>query len=89
MINEAEKRKKRSIEILKEQNIPYMEGLPMIETSKDIKITRTADEIAKRAITCLATIQVACDVSNNAENIEESIEFVLNFLNSMKIKLSY
>ena len=86
MINKAKKRKERSIEMLKEQDIPYMEGLPTIETSKDIKITRTADEIAKRVIACFATIQVACDVSNNAENVEEIIEYVLNLLNTYGVQ---
>lgn len=35
MTNEAEKRKEQSIEILKEQNIPYTEWLPLIETASE------------------------------------------------------
>ncbi len=86
MINEAEKRKERSIDILKKQNIPYMEGLPMIETASEIEITRTADEIAKRAIACLVTIQVACDMSNNTEDIEKSIEYMLELLKTYGVQ---
>lgn len=71
-------RKLKSIEILKSNQVPYMEGLPRIEDVNEIEV-RSAEEIAKRAIACLIAIQVACDI-NNGENIEESREFFKGFL---------
>lgn len=50
------------------------------DSLREIEITRTADEIVKRAIACLVTIQVACDISNEAEDLEGSIEYMLELL---------
>lgn len=77
-------RKEKSIEILKANNVPYMEGLPVIEDANEIEM-RSAEEIAKRAIGCLISIQVACDI-NSGENIEESREFFKGFLEKYKVK---
>ncbi|AGF57189.1 hypothetical protein B0P06_004521 [Clostridium saccharoperbutylacetonicum] len=74
----SEERKLKSIEILKLNQVPYMEGLPRIEDVNEIEV-RSAEEIAKRAIACLIAIQVACDI-NNGENVEESREFFKGFL---------
>jgi hypothetical protein len=74
----SEERKLKSIEILKSNQVPYMEGLPRIEDVNEIEV-RSAEEIAKRAIACLIAIQVACDI-NNGENVEESREFFKGFL---------
>jgi len=71
-------RKQKSIKILKSNQVPYMEGLPVIEDSTEIKV-RSAEEIAKRAIACLISIQVACDI-NNGNDIEESRGFFKSFL---------
>ena len=77
-------RKEKSIEILKANKVPYMEGLPVIEGVNEIEM-RSAEEIAKRAIACLISIQVACDI-NSGENIEESREFFKSFLERYKVK---
>ena len=61
-LDEAQMRKKRSIEILKAHNVPYIQHLPVIETANNVKI-RTVEEIAQRAVTCLLAIQVACDAA--------------------------
>jgi hypothetical protein len=74
----SDERKLKSIEILKLNQVPYMEGLPRIEDVNEIEV-RSAEEIAKRAIACLIAIQVACDI-NNGENVEESREFFKGFL---------
>lgn len=77
-------RKEKSIEILKANKVPYMEGLPVIEDANEIEM-RSVKEIAKRAIACLISIQVACDI-NSGENIEESREFFKGFLERYKVK---
>lgn len=76
---DAEGRKARSLENLKQYNIPYIDHLPVIETPDEVKI-RTKDDIAKRAIACLITIQVACDRSEEDSDIEESIGFMKDML---------
>ncbi len=77
-------RKEKSIQILRANKVPYMEGLPAIEDVNEIEM-RSAEEIAKRAISCLISIQVACDI-NSGENIEESREFFEGFLEKYKVK---
>lgn len=52
---EAQMRRQRSIEILRAHNVPYIEHLPVIETSDRVRI-RTADEIAGRAVACLFAV---------------------------------
>jgi len=49
MSNEAEARKQRSIAILKKENVPYIEHLPLIETESE-SLRRTTEEVALRAI---------------------------------------
>lgn len=64
-LKEAQMRKKRSIEILKAHKVPYIQHLPTIETADAVRV-RTAEEIARRAVTCLLAIQVACDAPEGA-----------------------
>jgi len=73
-MDEAQMRKKRSIEILKAHNVPYIQHLPVIETADNVKI-RTAEEIAYRAVTCLLAIQVACDAAGAPGNFKKSRKF--------------
>ncbi len=84
MIDEALNRKLRSIEILKQHGVPYIEHLPVIETKEEVKI-RSAEEIAKRAIACLLTIQMAFD-HEGSENIDENRDFFLNLLETYDAK---
>lgn len=71
---EAQMRKARSIEILKAHNVPYIEHLPVIETTDRVRI-RTAEEIAGRAVACLFAIQVACDASGGRASLKKSRKF--------------
>ncbi|MCL2639137.1 MAG: DUF4272 domain-containing protein [Oscillospiraceae bacterium] len=79
-----QERRTKSIEILKEQGVPYMEQLPMLESEEGIT-PRSTEEIAKRAIACLITIQVACDAM--AGKIEEAREFFResNFIEAFNV----
>lgn len=81
MYSEASARKERSIELLKQYEVPYIEALPHIETKDTVRI-RTKEEIAKRAVTCLIIIQYACDLNqtDDAGKLKESKEFVLDTL---------
>lgn len=83
--DKAQLRKEHSIEILKQHGVPYIDHLPCIETSDHINI-RTADEIAKRAITCLITIQLACDMANQTDNIEKSKAFFQGMLEQFHVE---
>lgn len=83
MNNEALNRKSKSIEILKQHGVPYIEHLPVIETKDQVKI-RTAEEIAKRAIACLITIQMAFE-HRNGEDIEDSRNFFVGLLNTFNV----
>jgi len=84
--DEALSRKAHSIEILKEQNVPFVEHMPVIEKRDKVKI-RTKDDIAKRVIASLLTIQFACDLAGNNEDsdIEESKEFFQELLHKYNV----
>ena len=74
----AEERKQQSIALLKEQGVPYIEHLPVIETADNVRL-RSAEEIARRAICCLITIQLACDIQNQ-QDVEDSRLFMTGLL---------
>jgi hypothetical protein len=63
--NEAERRKNKSISILKQEKVPFIKHLPVIETEKEVTL-RTKEEICNRAI-CLALIAA------KAEGLEDDI----------------
>ena len=72
-----QERKEKSIALLKERGVPYMEHLPLIEAEGEVN-PRSAEEIARRAIACLLTIQVACDASKGMSeaDLDESRKFI-------------
>ena len=81
----AEERKQQSIALLKEQGVPYIEHLPGIETADEVRL-RSAEEIARRAICCLITIQLACDLQNQQE-VEDSRLFMTGLLDRFGVRL--
>ena len=72
-MRKQEERKKKSIEFIKNLGIDVNEGLPYIEDSSEVKL-KSVDEICKRAFACLFSIQVACDINQNAD-YQESVNF--------------
>ncbi|MDQ0360691.1 DUF4272 domain-containing protein [Breznakia pachnodae] len=74
----AESRKQKSIEKLNELDIPYIEHLPVIETSDSFE-ARTVEEVVRRAAASFFTIQHACDIMAETD-VEQSKEFFLSML---------
>jgi hypothetical protein len=64
---EALERKKQSQERLKKENVPYIESLPVIEDSKEVKI-KTVDEIANRTIALFICSAKGVSLDNNQVN---------------------
>ena len=84
---EAHDRKNRSIRILEEQGIPYLEELPVIQSSIEIK-GKTIDEIAKRAIVLCIACNFASDIISNKKRryIKESKKFFNKLLDTYNVK---
>ena len=81
---EGEERKQKSIIILKEKQIPYIEWLPQLPPLSRIQL-RTREEIrTKRTVALWLVIQYACDVAQE-RNLEASKEFVLELLNKYSV----
>ncbi len=83
MYKTASERKKQSEEKLAKLGISYTKSLPVIEDSHNVTL-KPIDEIAKRAIACLITIQVACDMAqgNNAEDSKKYFTEMLERFNA-------
>lgn len=79
-----EERKERSVALLKEHGVPYIEHLPCIETAQEVT-PRTAEEIAKRALACLLTVQVACDICAE-KDVDRSREFFKEMLQTFGVE---
>lgn len=86
-------RRERSNKKIKSMGIACFEQLPAIEESSQVKL-RDIDDICRRAIACLISTQVACDIAN--DNYEEAKIFftealerygVGNCLNSKEKKI--
>lgn len=65
MSNKSLERKERSIKILKEEKVPYIDHLPLIESEDEVEI-RSVEEICNRAI-CLSI------VAGKAEGVTDDI----------------
>ena len=72
-----EERRTRSNQRIKSMGIACFEDLPMLESSSQVQL-KSIDEICKRAIACLISTQVACDIQN--DDYEESVKFFKPFL---------
>lgn len=81
----AQERKEKNLQKLKEEKVPYFAELPLIETAEEVK-PRSGEEIAKRAITCLLTIQLACDYLNDGVDISESRKIISGILNRYSVE---
>lgn len=84
---EASDRKRRSIELLRAQGIPYIEELPVIESSYEVT-GKTLDQIAKRAIVLCIACNFASDILSNKKKryLKDSKKFFLKLLDTFNVK---
>ena len=81
--NETEKQKNRrqkNNNFLTQNGISINENLSCYENDVQIK---NIDEVCKRAIACLITIQVACDINNGQDIKSEEYKDNFNFVKSL------
>lgn len=84
---EAYDRKVRSIKTLQAQGIPYIDELPVIESSYEIT-GKTLEEIAKRAIVLCISCNFASDLISNKKRryLKESKKFFNKLLDTYNVK---
>ena len=80
-----EERRVRNNKYIKEMEIDCYDNLPLIESSSDVKL-RDLDTICKRAIACLLSIQLACDIRGQY-NYEESKSFIEKLLKKFGVEI--
>lgn len=83
MKNSSEFRRNKSNEKIKSMGIACFEQLPMLEDSSQVKL-RSLEAICKRAIACLLSTQIACDISDG--NYEESAELFEKLLKQYGVR---
>ena len=79
-----QERRTKSNELIKKMGIACYENLPTIESSEEVKL-KDIDQICKRAIACLLSIQLACDIGQN-NDYEESKNLFLKLLKEYKVE---
>lgn len=79
MFIDKEKRKQISIEKLKKLDIVYDEELPPTYCSKEV-VLKSKEDIAKRFITNIISIQVAYELDAKKQDIDESIKIFNDLL---------
>lgn len=78
------KRRKRNNQFLTKNNVSINENL-LSYNEKNIQL-KSIDAICKRAIACLLTIQIACDINNG--QYEESLKYFLPLYDKFDVKNS-
>lgn len=79
---EARARKQRSIRILKDHQVPYIDHLPHIETSDEID-PPSIEGVARRAACCFFTIQAACDIASGED---DSLDFFMGLIRAWGVQ---
>lgn len=78
MDNMQQIRRKKTQQTLERLKINYLDSLPYVETSNQVKL-KDIDTICKRAIASLVMTQLACSITNG-ENYNQSKDFVIDLL---------
>ena len=78
------KRREESNNKIMKLGIECFPELPIIEESKDVKL-KSVDDICKRAIASLLSIQLACDIIEG-NNYEESRDYFITFLRQFEVE---
>lgn len=79
-----EERRKKNNEYIKKNGIACLESLPVIESSASVKL-KSIDAVCRRAIACLLSIQLACDIEEQ-NDYGESRELFLNLLKKYHVE---
>lgn len=77
VINPAKRREKNN-QYIKDHGIACYENLPTLEPSTEVEL-KDIDTICKRAIACLVSIQLACDIEGK-KDYNESKDFFFSLL---------
>lgn len=72
-----DERREKTIEQLKKQGIAYNPYLPLLPSGESVKLKST-EEVKKRALACMLSIQLACSI-RNGDNYAEALLFVLEY----------
>lgn len=86
---ESEKQRNRRLknnQHLTSRNITINENLNCLFNDENIEL-KSIDEICKRAIACLLTTQIACDINSNG-NYKESVEFFMPIYKNYNVESS-
>lgn len=79
-----EERRSISNKKIKSLGIACYENLPLLEDSTEVSL-KSLDEICKRAIACLLSTQIACDIAEN-NDYNESKELFLKLLKEFEVE---
>ena len=82
--NSPEKRRKINSKKIKKLGIAWCKNLPLLEDSSIIK-SRDIDNICKRAIACLISTQIACDIAEE-QDYNESRDIFTNLLHKYGVQ---
>lgn len=77
-------RREKSNKKIKQMGIACLESLPILDEDMDLYL-KSLDDICKRAIASLLSIQIACDI-NAGNDYEESNEILSNLLKEYKVE---
>ena len=78
----GQERKNKSEKRLKEMGIAYNEWLPLVESAEDVRL-RSIEDICRRAVTCLLSIQLSCDIAQG--EYEESKQLFSKLLEKYSV----
>ena len=77
-------RREKSNNKIKEMGILCLESLPILDENMELNL-KSLDDICKRAISSLLSIQIACDI-NAGNDYEESNKILSNLLKEYKVE---
>lgn len=80
----SEERRNISKAKIQKRGIAYFNGLPLLEDSSQVEL-KSLDDICKRAIACLLSVQLASDIAAN-QDYSQSKELFTNFLKMFKVE---
>ncbi len=80
----SEKRRKINSKKIKKLGIAWCENLPLLEDSSILEL-RDIDTICKRAIACLVSTQIACDIAEE-QDYNESKDVFTNLLQQYDVQ---